>query len=134
MSTVIEQRTTSGNFAVGNTIGGAVKGQKHSAKQLKQLMIDTLNELGPSGATLIQDVIRVVSRDKPEALLPFAGKLIPSETEQTIVKFSPIVFNNEVQQVEALIDEPLVIEAVKPAVIAKKKRVANCSINRDDDL
>ena len=117
-----------------------------TAKQLKQLCIDVLNEQGIGGVSLIERVIGTVARDKPEALLPFCGKLIPMESEQTIMKFSPIVFGNEIQPAIG-VDNGLVVEQTKietnvervePVVVdvvaIRKNKAEVCSIVVDDEL
>ncbi len=141
------QHKPGGGFAKGHTLNSNDVGRA-TGKQLKQLCIDVLNEQGPSGRKLITEVIRNVARDKPEALLPFAGKLIPQETEVTTTKFSPIVLTNDIQPVEGVVVEQTVIasnvsgvedEEVEPVVleakpIKRKKRVTKSKVLIDEEL
>ena len=113
----VPKRKANGHFAKGSTAAPTRQGVA-TAKQLKQLCINVLNEAGLTGRPMIEEVIRTVSRDKPEALLPFIGKIIPQESEQTVTKISPIVFTNEIQppQVESVVIEQKVITTNVPSV------------------
>lgn len=100
-----------GGFAKGNKAGVGSGQGKATAKQLKQLCIDVLNKRGVSGKPMITEVLETVGRDKPEALLPFIGKIIPQESEVTTTKFSPIVLTSDIgaKPVEGVVVEQKVI-------------------------
>lgn len=81
---------------------------------LKKISAETLLELGgPNGETLLARAIRSVAVSKPEALLAFATKIMPTHVVDTERVYSPVV-------IQMVTDKPLegiVIKQPPPTVI-----------------
>ncbi len=112
MIKAVTQFDKNGQFAKGNTIGNrgsnGTRNNNVTGKMLRELCLDVLHSQTIGGMTIIEKALQDVARDKPEALLPFASKMMPQDIEVVATKASPIVFS-----MEAVVEQPIPIEIKK---------------------